>query len=90
MQKGDGNESSLLINNAQGNFTPPIARELTSNCNKDQAVCRNGECISRKYVCDGDYDCMDTSDEQDCSKDTSFLTLGIFQLIKQSSFQVSA
>ena len=28
----------------------------------------NGACIPRDYVCDGDYDCVDRTDETNCGK----------------------
>ncbi|GIY39199.1 basement membrane proteoglycan [Caerostris extrusa] len=31
-----------------------------------EATCQNGECIPRAYACDGDFDCTDRSDEQNC------------------------
>ena len=43
-------------------------RVQPSGCSKEQATCTNGECISREYVCDGDFDCSDGSDEHDCGK----------------------
>ena len=33
------------------------------SCNINQFTCRNGRCVSQKYLCDGDRDCADNSDE---------------------------
>ena len=38
---------------------------LSSNCTKDQFTCDNGECKSLSFVCDGDPDCADKSDENE-------------------------
>ncbi|KAG7472084.1 hypothetical protein MATL_G00104850 [Megalops atlanticus] len=35
-------------------------------CKADQATCQNGECIPRDYLCDGERDCTDGSDEIKC------------------------
>ncbi|XP_047235897.1 basement membrane-specific heparan sulfate proteoglycan core protein isoform X4 [Girardinichthys multiradiatus] len=39
---------------------PPI------RCKADQAKCQSGECISQKFICDGQTDCQDGSDELGC------------------------
>ncbi|XP_061698268.1 basement membrane-specific heparan sulfate proteoglycan core protein isoform X3 [Syngnathoides biaculeatus] len=35
-------------------------------CRADQAKCQSGECIPRDYICDGERDCLDGSDEFLC------------------------
>jgi len=38
-------------------------------CTENQFLCANtGRCIAAGYVCDGDNDCGDFSDEQNCSQ----------------------
>lgn len=33
-------------------------------CRKDQYKCRNGQCIPLDWLCDGEWDCADASDEE--------------------------
>ncbi|KAM7405195.1 hypothetical protein PAMP_012476 [Pampus punctatissimus] len=42
---------------------PPI---IPGPCRVDQATCQSGECIPRDYICDGEKDCSDGSDEYRC------------------------
>ncbi|XP_061114862.1 basement membrane-specific heparan sulfate proteoglycan core protein-like isoform X3 [Conger conger] len=41
---------------------PPVG----GPCQAGQATCQNGECIPRDYLCDGERDCTDGSDELKC------------------------
>ena len=38
---------------------------LNSSCNQNQFTCSNGECKTSSFICDGDKDCSDNSDESD-------------------------
>ncbi|XP_065291470.1 basement membrane-specific heparan sulfate proteoglycan core protein isoform X25 [Dermacentor albipictus] len=51
-------------------YTPPTPKpdRPLGACKHDEATCQNGKCVPRKYVCDGDYDCDDGSDENNCAQ----------------------
>ena len=49
-------------------YGPSTTRPLPGRCSENEAMCNNGVCIPADYVCDGDYDCVDRSDEADCGK----------------------
>ncbi|XP_061457671.1 basement membrane-specific heparan sulfate proteoglycan core protein isoform X5 [Rhineura floridana] len=44
---------------------PSLSPELRP-CRRDEAVCSNKQCIPRDYICDGERDCHDGSDELNC------------------------
>lgn len=37
-------------------------------CQPNEVSCRNGDCIQKIWVCDGEKDCKDGSDEETCCK----------------------
>lgn len=39
-----------------------------SSCNKDQYMCKSGQCITQQQRCNLDNDCSDGSDESNCGK----------------------
>ncbi|XP_015748604.1 PREDICTED: MAM and LDL-receptor class A domain-containing protein 1-like [Acropora digitifera] len=46
----------------------PLYSDPGFTCNfQDEFQCENGPCVSKDLVCDGDSDCLDNSDERDCT-----------------------
>lgn len=45
-----------------------IADITPSYCNDDEFQCATHKCIKKEFKCDGDDDCEDWSDEDDCPK----------------------
>lgn len=35
-------------------------------CSEDRFTCKNGECVKKNLLCDGDFACKDHSDEENC------------------------
>ncbi|KAH8407013.1 hypothetical protein KR222_004148, partial [Zaprionus bogoriensis] len=56
----------FVFQNVSGKINTPldISHSLPKYCEEKQFRCSSGECIPIRYVCDGDSDCRDHSDEQ--------------------------
>lgn len=52
----------LLINVAVKDYIP------CGHCRDDDFICGTGECIRKEYVCNELADCIDSSDEMNCSR----------------------
>ena len=45
-----------------------VTRGRPATCRGEMRTCGSGECLLRRYVCDGHRDCLDGSDELDCGE----------------------
>ena len=46
---------------------------FTDNCAPDDMVCGNKNCIKQEWVCDGEDDCGDGTDESNCGEHNSLI-----------------
>lgn len=53
--------------------------EFTETCLPSQFRCPDHRCIDLSFVCDGDKDCVDGSDENGCGK---WIALFVFMTFK--------
>ncbi|XP_073837771.1 uncharacterized protein isoform X4 [Musca autumnalis] len=61
----DGGSQSILFLNISGKVGTPlgIGQNLTKACDEKQFRCGNGYCLPVRFLCDGESDCADHSDE---------------------------
>ena len=51
-------------------FSHTDFQQPRKNCSKDEFLCDRELCINKNWVCDGQRDCEDSTDEFNCSKYT--------------------
>lgn len=51
-----------------GTSRPTVNPQIPSPCSSKQFSCASGECVHLNHRCDLQRDCVDGSDEKDCSK----------------------
>uniref|UniRef100_A0A670IUS4 LDL receptor related protein 1 n=1 Tax=Podarcis muralis TaxID=64176 RepID=A0A670IUS4_PODMU len=77
--------SRLTLGKACLGFGNPVSsafspqKECKPRCDQDQFHCKSGHCIPLRWRCDADADCMDGSDEEDCSTGVRTCPLDEFQ-----------
>lgn len=56
-------------------FDVSKASNPTSCVDESELTCKSGECINETWWCDGDADCSDNSDEEQCGKQLDIVTV---------------
>ena len=63
-----GGVARIILHTLCVSVGPTEGPIIPGRCGRDEATCQNGQCVPRDYLCDGDFDCSDRSDEADCSE----------------------
>ncbi|XP_072011491.1 basement membrane-specific heparan sulfate proteoglycan core protein isoform X5 [Engystomops pustulosus] len=56
----------VVVTTPISRLTPKPPIDGPRVCRREEARCPNGQCIPRDYLCDGERDCRDGSDELNC------------------------
>uniref|UniRef100_A0A8W8MHC5 Ig-like domain-containing protein n=1 Tax=Magallana gigas TaxID=29159 RepID=A0A8W8MHC5_MAGGI len=62
----DSGSYKCFVVGEESRFFTVARLDIWSECEADQMTCSNGKCVPISYICDGDNDCRDMSDEQNC------------------------
>ena len=46
--------------------TPEPTKDSEKECSISELRCSNGACVPQSWICDGEDDCSDATDEEDC------------------------
>uniref|UniRef100_A0A8W8MCX1 Ig-like domain-containing protein n=1 Tax=Magallana gigas TaxID=29159 RepID=A0A8W8MCX1_MAGGI len=66
----DSGSCKCFVVGEESRFFTVARLDIWSECEADQMTCSNGKCVPISYICDGDNDCRDMSDEQNCPSRT--------------------
>ncbi|XP_052695319.1 low-density lipoprotein receptor-related protein 1B-like isoform X3 [Crassostrea angulata] len=66
----DSGSYKCFVVGEESRFFTVARLDIWSECEADQMTCSNGKCVPISYICDGDNDCRDMSDEQNCPGNT--------------------
>jgi hypothetical protein len=54
-----------------GDYSDEIDCGSRKGCPSDRFDCKTGQCVSHEFICDGDQDCLNGADEENCLPETS-------------------
>ena len=74
------------VDDLDSSEAPPA--EVALSCEKSQLRCSNGLCVPLRWLCDGEDDCGDGSDERNCSSE--MITCNRSELIQVTSTVLSS